>query len=386
MKGERIGAVRRDGLRVGVSLFIRRGPQSLWENGIFQNCLFLVTLLRCVPSIAEIYLVVGGDGDCDDAKRFIDDPPAPFIDMNYAASHLDLMIEMSAQLDVTWVTRFRERDGKVVSMHVGNDYVIDSERMIFNRPHGLLVTGAPYHEIWTLPQYERTCVPYYRSAMRAPVRVMPHLWSPEVLDRAVSRRHGGRPYGYVAGRKRWRAGIFEPNICMVKTCPLPMLCCESAHRIDPAALEHVWVYNALHLKEHVGFGDFARSLDLFGHGLVSFEGRFPVYEVLGEHVDVVVSHQWENAQNYLYYEALYGGYPLVHNSTLLGDCGYRYDGFDCEGGGRALLTAIACHDAMLDGYRETADAFLKTLHPTDERNVECFAQAIGALFEEGVTT
>ncbi len=39
-------------------------------------------------------------------------------------------------------------------------------------------------------------------------------------------------------------------------------------------------------------------------------------------------HQWENAQNYVYYEALHAGYPLIHNSHLLDDCGYRYHNFD----------------------------------------------------------
>ena len=36
-------------LKVGVSIFVRKGEQSLWENGIFQNCLFLVMLLMRSP-------------------------------------------------------------------------------------------------------------------------------------------------------------------------------------------------------------------------------------------------------------------------------------------------------------------------------------------------
>jgi hypothetical protein len=376
---------KRHNLKVGVSLFVRKGQQSLWENGIFQNCLFLVMLLKQVPSISEVYLVVGGGGgDVDDAKGFIDDSPAPLIDLSDAANRLDLMIEMSAQLSRDWIVAFRERGGRVVSMRVGNDYVIDIERMIYNRPQALLISGAPYDEIWTLAEYENTCAPYYRSAMRAPVRLMPHLWSPVVLERAARALPPDESFGYQPDRRRWRAGIFEPNICMVKTSQIPMLCCESAHRENPDMLEHVWVYNTIGIKDHAGFFAFARSLDIVRHGLASFEGRFPFWQIMSKYVDVVVTHQWENAQNYVYYEALYGGYPLIHNSHLIGDCGYRYHDFDCEEGGGMLLHAFAQHDLNLDAYRRTANAFLHTLHPENPHNVKIYGDAIDAVFNGGM--
>ena len=49
-------------LSVGVTLHIRNGAQSLWENGIFQNCLFLVMLLQQAPHVGEVFLVHGGGG------------------------------------------------------------------------------------------------------------------------------------------------------------------------------------------------------------------------------------------------------------------------------------------------------------------------------------
>jgi hypothetical protein len=367
-------------LRVGVSILVRKGEQSLWENGIYQNCIFLVMLLKRSPLVDATYLVSGGEGGPEDAKNFLADSPVPLINMAEAAATLDVMIEMSAQLDREWVVAFRERGGKIVTMRVGNDYVIDIERMIFNLSPGLLVTGAPYHEVWTLPEYENTCVPYFSSVFRCPVRVMPHLWSPLVLEREAARLPEGRSFGYRPGRRRWRAGIFEPNICMVKTSFVPLLSCEAAHRSSPDMLEHVWAYNTFHLKEHVGFNGFARSLDIVKHGLTSFEGRFPVCRVLASDVDVVLSHQWENAQNYVYYEALYGGYPLIHNSHLIGECGYRYQGFDCEEGGLALQRAFAGHDAQLDDYRHTANGFLRGLYPENDGNVRIYSDALAALY------
>ncbi|REM26810.1 DUF2827 family protein, partial [Mycobacterium tuberculosis] len=68
-------------LKVGVSIFIRKGEQSLWENGVYQNCLFLVMLLLRSPRVESAVLVAGGgDGGPADATSFLADSPVPIID------------------------------------------------------------------------------------------------------------------------------------------------------------------------------------------------------------------------------------------------------------------------------------------------------------------
>jgi hypothetical protein len=367
-------------LKVGVTLFIRAGHQSIWENGIFQNCFFLINLFQASPLIEAAFLVNGGEGRPEDAGDFLQLAPAPVIDLNRAMAELDVIIELSAQLNPDWARDFRGRGGRVVGMRVANDYVIDIERMMFGLPHGLLISGTPYDAIWTLPAFEKTCRDYYRWAMRGPVAAMGHLWSPAILERVLAAR-GAAPFAYEPGRKRWRLGIIEPNICMVKTCHIPMLVCDGAHRQDATFIEVLRVYNSLHLKERADFVSLALSLDLVRHGIATFEGRFPIYELLGVQVEAIVSHSWENEQNYVYYEALYGGFPLIHNSGYLGGCGYRYDTFDPESGALALRRAFAEHDGRLADYRRAARDFLATLNPTHEANVAAYGRALTQLFE-----
>jgi hypothetical protein len=367
-------------LKVGVTLFLRAGHQSIWENGIFQNCFFLVSLLQASPLIEAAYLVNGGDGKPEDAKDFLELATAPVIDLTQAYQDLDVIIELSAQLDAGWARAFRARGGRVIGMRVANDYVIDIERMMFALPHGLLVAGTPYDAIWTLPAFEKTCKSYYESALRGPVFAMQHLWSPVLLERAIATA-GAPAFAYEPGRTRWGLAIVEPNICMVKTCHLPMLVCDGAHRADPGFIRHLRVYNALALKEKADFIALARGLDLVRHGIATFEGRFPLFEIMTSQAEAVVSHSWENEQNYVYYEALHGGFPLIHNSRHLGGCGYYYPTFDPEAGARALRRAFLEHDARLEDYRRDARAFLQTLDPTAEQNVADYSRAIGRLFE-----
>ncbi|WP_321800202.1 DUF2827 domain-containing protein [Burkholderia sp. BCC1988] len=368
-------------LKVGITIFLRADQQSIWENGIFQNCFFLAMLLKHSPHIDAVYLVNGGDGSPEKATQFLAHAPARTIDLDTAQQTLDVVIELSAQLNPDWARAFRERGGRVIGMRVANDYVIDIERMMFGLPHGMLVSGTPYDAIWTLPAFERTCAHYYQSALRAPVRAMQHLWSPHLLMRSIEASGRTTHFGYQPHRARWRLAILEPNICMVKTSHLAMLAADLAYRQAPGSIEYLRVYNTLHLKADAQFVGFARSLDLVNHGRATFEPRLPIYDILGPQADAIVSHQWENAQNYVYYEALYGGYPLIHNSDLLDGCGYRYAGFDCEDGALALREAFATHDANFAKYRANARALLEKLDPERKENVDAYGAAIAELFQ-----
>lgn len=367
-------------LKVGVTLYVRDGAQSLWENGIFQNCYFLLMLLARSPAIERCFIVNGGPGDPAQAGDFLEHAPAPVITMAQAHNELDVIIELSAQLDPAWGRAFVEKGGRIVGMRVANDFVIDAERMAFALPHALLMSPVPYHEIWTLPAFEKTCASYYQTGFRAPVRIMQHLWNPTLLERGMENHGVAGPFAYRPRAGRWRLAILEPNICTVKTCHLPLLLCDMAHRQDPRAIEYLRVYNTLTLKEHPDFVTFARSMDLVQQGLATFEGRFPIFQIMGTSADAIVSHHWENGQNYLYYEALYGGFPLIHNSDLLDGCGYRYRPFDPEDGALALREAMAGHDCNLAAYKADADRLLRRLDPLADHNVAAYSEILLQLF------
>ncbi|POM17345.1 hypothetical protein CSX04_05643 [Burkholderia cepacia] len=156
-------------LVVGVSLFVRGAGQSLWENGIFQNCLLLILLLRQSPLVAEAVMVNGGE-QVADPQMMLGEWDVPLLSMDEALQRCDVLIEMSAQFGADYLRAFRERGGKVVTMRVGNDYVIDIERAMFNKPSGFLFSGAPYDAVWTIPEFERSCLHYYQTGLRAPSR------------------------------------------------------------------------------------------------------------------------------------------------------------------------------------------------------------------------
>jgi hypothetical protein len=57
---------------------------------------------------------------------------------------------------------------------------------------------------------------------------------------------------------------------------------------------------------------------------LQYTGRFRTPYALSAKLDLVLAHQWDNALNFMYMDVLHAGYPLVHNSPYLSDCGGYY--------------------------------------------------------------
>jgi hypothetical protein len=351
------------GLRVGLSIALPRSKRDvslIWSNGALQNTLFLYLLLRQSTRLREVILLNTADARTEDIPEGLTQATGPLnvVPLREGLGRIDVLIEAGTKLGFEVVHSVRARGGKAIAYKVGNDYVIDVESAVFNtRPGASLFNGAQFDQVWSIPQHMRTCASYWEVAHRCPVIEVPHLWSP-VFFRQGAAGLAAQP-AYRPGRARKRIAIFEPNLDVVKSSHYPLLVCEAAFRRDPEALEHVYVLNTAHLKEHAGFKQFALNLDIVKAGKASFEPRHPTPRFLAQYTDVVVTHQWENELNYLYYEALYGGYPLVHNSAMLGGCGYYYKPFDAGDGASTLLATIRDHDRRLEDYNAKSQELLR---------------------------
>ena len=369
-------------LRVGVTIHIRDGHQSIWENGIFQNCVFLVQLFNLSPEVEKAVLVNGSGAKEVHPSMMFNEVGVEMIDLATALETLDVVIEMSSQVPEDWLKKFRARGGRIAWMRM-NDYAIDVERAVYNLPPAGVCSSKVYDAIWAIPGHRNICSDYFSITCRAPVKIVPHLWTAEFIDKGISTLPAGVPFRYQSGKPRWRICSFEPNLNTVKTSITPMLVCEEAYRKKPAMFDFIRICNAINAKEYLGFVNFARSLDIVKHGVTTFEGRFAIYEYMAHYGDCIISHHWENGQNYLYYEALYGGYPLIHNSEFIRDLGYFYPDFDCQMGGEALVRAFETHDTNLDDYKAKAAEFLKTLDIRYQHNIEAYTNELKSLYCSG---
>lgn len=369
-------------VNIGISLLATRDA-NIWNNGMNQNLAFLVMLLRDCPNVGKIWLLNGGDADQLPASLEFEALGATLVRPHEVTHQVDMVIEMGAQLPLEWLRRVHALGARVVLFMTGSMYLDMAQQVIFDRPGGMLLNGAPWDEVWVLPQHVKSAAPLLRTVTRAPVLCMPHLWAPTFIDARIEQvRASGQRFGFEPGARgrAWRVAIFEPNIGVVKSCFLPMLVCEQAYRRQREAVGMMLVISSFHMKEHPTFNRMAVHLDLTRDHKATYEPRLAFVECMaGNAVDAVVAHQWECGLNYAYYDALYGGYPLVHNSEFLQAAGqgFYYPHFSAMEGAEQLLRAWAREPGFWQDYHRGALQYLRALAPSHPQNQQAFAVRVG---------
>jgi hypothetical protein len=94
---------------------------------------------------------------------------------------------------------------------------------------------------------------------------------------------------------------------------------------------------------------------------IYFTGRYKFTDVFKER-DILLSHQHGCALNYLHFEALWTGVPLVHNSPFLKDIGCYYHEFDVKTGYKKCLEAINNRDVAKEIKRNEDFLFDYSIH------------------------
>ncbi|WP_157659603.1 DUF2827 family protein, partial [Burkholderia ubonensis] len=244
--------------------------------------------------------------------------------------------------------------------------------------------------VWVLPK-DRVFVPMLEALHRCPVVEVPFVWDARLIEqRAREVEQAGFQFGYVpqqpAQPRALRTAVFEPNMSVVKSCVIPMLIADGAYRTTRATrttsgteretVAELHLLNTAHMQHHASFASLLNTLDLQRDGRVHLDHRHDFVGYMSQFGDAVIAHQWQNAQNIMYLDTLYGGYPLIHNSPWLGEVGYFYPGADIEAGVQQLLAAARHHDVQIETYRAQANSFLASLHPQAEHNVTAYAQRL----------
>jgi hypothetical protein len=271
-------------LRIGITIGLQHEGETLWNNGIKQNAVFLAETLRLVPGVASVVLVnttaVPVTGVPWDRGRW------PTVTFQDAKDSLDILVELGGQIDAGQTDYLKQRGCRVVSYCCGFEYVHAMESIIFRRPtfgHNLFVNQR-YDAVWMIPQVAPISEHYFSTLRRRPAEVVPFVWDPLFLDmRTEQFAHRGE-YRPRTGPRRLT--VMEPNIDVVKFCFYPILIAEEVFRRRPELVSFLHVTNADRLaNESAEFVALMNQLDIVRSHKASFVGRFDTPQFLAEMTD-----------------------------------------------------------------------------------------------------
>jgi hypothetical protein len=291
-------------LRIGITIGLHHENESLWSNGIKQNAVYLAEALKHCPSVQSVCLVNTTAVPITSALPW-DLERCPTKTFEDAKDHVDVLIELGGQIDAMQTDYLKRRGARVVSYCCGFEYVHAMQSILFDRQMwgSNLFINQRYDAIWMIPQVENISKDYFTTFRRRPAQVAPFVWDPMfVRQRSSDQPHHGE-YRPRAADQAKRISIMEPNHDVVKFCLYPILIVEETFREMPDAIEFLHVTNSERLANNSKeFVSLMLQLDIVQNNKAAFVGRFDTPLFLAEMTDIVVSHQWENALNYFYFD------------------------------------------------------------------------------------
>lgn len=379
-------------MNIGITMGLQHEDESLWINGIKLNVLNLMSTLSAIGE-HNVYALDTSNKVNDLSKVSWDKLKYPIYKYHAKIKSTDLLILLGTSFDTEQTKDLKKINPniKIIKYYCGNNYIIDMERVIFESKEVVSNWTHGHDEAWFIPQQEYHNKSYYQTMGRLSpdkVKVVPFVWSPEFIKKDNEKRvkQGDVSAFYSPGKNRKDKNIvsMEPNMNVVKYCmPLIMMAEELYRNKGKDSFNEFWIGSGKRLLKNKYFISSLNSLDLTRSGKLKLCSRYPVTIFLSEKTDVVVSHQWGNPLNYAYLDALYFGYPLVHNADMIKDAGYYYEGFDTVKASEILSNTLEHHDEIIDKYNSKSTKVLSRYVSTNPQIVNTYKKLIENVFEPG---
>ena len=378
-------------MKIGITINFQKGD-SLFSNGIKQNVINLAKVFKNSKKNYDVNIIniINSDDIIPDSYEWDNEiKTINFREIsNDDISTFDIWIILAIVPSLSDFQVFRSLNPncKIISYKCGNNYQLFIEEVIFDINQISSKEFGPdiYDEIWHIPQQDFNNKYFYSTLYRTNSRLVPFVWDPVFIQKhAEVLSNEGKVVEYQPSKSKKRISVFEPNMSMQKNAIAPMLIAERLYHTNPELIERVYITNAFKLKENKEFVRFVNTgFDLQRDGKIFFEARYPIVFFLSDYTDVVLSHQWGNDLNYAYLDAMYYGYPLVHNAYYIQDAGYHYEFFDYEKGAQQLKKALSEHDDNIEKEKEKNRSALERYLPTHQPMIDAYDRLIENLWSD----
>lgn len=327
-------------VRIGITVLIDKPTDSLFSNGIRQNVIILRELFAKCKNVSESYIInTAKNVTIPDDNTTTWGPYAKhIITLEQAKEKCDLVVMAQGSAHIDVYRDFKKR-GIVITKHImGAELSVFNETILFKsneEARNLYSRNAgTVSNVWISDHFFESDRYFFETQYDCESKIGPYVWDERFIQHHMDIFKKDIP-GETAlykpsGKLEKRISTMEPNINLVKTSTIPVMAVERLYRKYPEALDKLNVFCGDSIKKKRDFVNFVKDLDSYKAGKMFFEARYPIVWTLLKHTDMVLCHQQGCALNYLYLDAAWMGYPLIHNSEYMKELGWYYSGNDVE--------------------------------------------------------
>lgn len=382
-----------ENIKIGITFGLKDNKESIWTNGIKQNVLMLARLLNNSKNNYSVTLLNTIEVDWTERPSYLNGMDIRTFKDSFM--EMDMIIVMGAQISNDDIKKFKASgDKRVISYKCGNNYVITMENILFKEEEEgkLHQFEDSYDEVWYIPQQDEVNRGYYHTLYRTNALIVPFIWHNQYLLEALTDIEKGfqrgqfhKDYRYRIGKEKKRIGVMEPNLNIVKFALIPTMIAEESYRgeIGKNHIEKLMLTNSEKIGKNKEFLAMISTFDLYKDNKITAESRYQTAFILSQYMDVLVCHQILNPLNYIYLDAAYMGYPVLHNAPMCKDLGYYYEGSDTIDGAAKLDYILTEHDKNIDAYNERNDKVLMRYYADNPKLVKAYDMLIDNLFKGG---
>ncbi len=346
---------------------------SLMINGCVQNAYFLYLgfqtlglrpefVYEDVRREGKVKVFAGGalGSDLQVLPIHVEDPPEKLGQYHtFVSTTIRASSQLCSKLETLGIAR--------VQTKCGANYIMDQEAFLFQLKgyggFGDIDSRNDNDELWVQDGMKKY-VEYFETLGEKPCFVLPNYWNMNIQIKLADQVGKQAPLRQLQNDapKAIDILIMESNIDLCKNAVLPLVICERMLQLNPEELGTVYAFcfpkhneshamaNKLSIWKQKKLRKFARlvSVDIF-----SFFAKSP-------HPVIVLSNMLQVPLNYAHFEALFLGFPLVHNSPALRDegLGYYYEENDIAGAIARIREAASLTPETHLAHRDHARAVL----------------------------
>lgn len=365
---------------IGITVLSSHLNESLFTNGILQNAITLFKLLELCPNVRKVHLINLTPDEPLQANLLVNQYVGKVLDFKTALKSVGLIISGTVTLPDSDIQLAQASGVRYVAHIKGSIYHFLSEHVLFKEgpTPGNYLRKPKHTGAWISPHLFAANKDFVELTHDCRASIAPLIWTPEFIEQHTEElaRSSNLPRTYTPKPRAKRISVFEPNINLLKTCITPILAVERAFRSEPGAIGHVSIFSAKEIAKKKTFIDWVIGLEIQKAKRITFEARFPIAWSLLAHSDILLSHQRDISLNYLYFDAAWLGYPVIHNSDDLQDFGYYYPGYDASVAAEQILRVCHEFDAKHEGNLRNARAYVSRFLWNHPSNVNAYSKLI----------